>query len=110
MNRRSFLRLGGTSITVIPLFSFPIVGCNPTEVTYPLLQRFIPRETIELIGKKYLQNNPFTDQEFYHKLSENEAADMVKKDFEEDRIVIVSGWVLSITEARLCAVLQVKKQ
>ena len=70
----------------------------------------MPRETIELIGQKYLQNNPFADQEFYRKLSENEAADMVKKDFEEDRVVIVLGWVLSITEARQCAALQIKKK
>lgn len=111
MDRRNFLKLGGTSIAVLPLLSFPMVSCNkPKENPYPLLQDFMPAETIGLIGKVYLQKNTFKDPQFYSGLNKNEAADRVKKDFEEDRIVIVSGWVLSVTEARQCAAIHIKNK
>lgn len=103
MDRRNFLKLGGTSVAVIPFLSFPIAGCSEKENPYPLLQTYMPADTIKLIGKEYLQNNALNDPEFYAHLSKNEAADRVKKDFEEDRVTIVSGWVLSETEARQCA-------
>ena len=58
----------------------------------------MPADTIKLIGKEYLQKNALKDPEFYSGLSKNEAAERLKKDFEEDRVVIVSGWVLSETK------------
>lgn len=108
MDRRNFLRIGGASIAGIPLLSFPIVSHSSKKYTYPILQDFMPKETIKLIGDEYLQRNHFKDQAFYSNLSENEAADLIKKDFEEDRTIIVSGWVLSITEARHCAAIHLK--
>ena len=103
MDRRNFIKLGGTSVAVIPFLSLPIAGCSEKENPYPLLQTYMPADTIKLIGKEYLQKNALKNPEFYSDLSQNEAAERIKKDFEEDRIVIVSGWVLSETEARQCA-------
>ncbi len=110
MDRRYFLKIGGSSIVIIPLFSFPIAGCSRQKNAYPLLEDFMPMETINFIGKEYLQKNAFKDQDFYLNLSKNEAADRVKKDFEEDRVIIVSGWVLSITEAGQCAAIHIKNK
>jgi hypothetical protein len=112
MDRRNFIKLGGTSVAVIPLLSFPVISCssNAKESIYPLLQDYMPSDTIKLIGKEYLQKNELKDPEFYSGLSKNEAAERVKKDFEEDRVVIVSGWVLSETEARQCAAIQIQKK
>ena len=110
MDRRNFIKLGGTSVAVIPLLSFPIAGCNAKENPYPLLQNYMPADTIRLIGKEYLQKNALKNPGFYSDLSKNEAAERVKKDFEEDRIMIVSGWVLSETEAKQCAVIYLQKK
>jgi len=105
MNRRNFIRIGGSSVAAISLSSFPITGCNSKENEYPLLEDFMPKETILLIGNEYLRKNPLPDQNYYSNLSKKEAAEMVRKDFEEGRVVIVSGWVLSVTEAKQCSAL-----
>jgi hypothetical protein len=110
MNRRNFIKLGGTSVVVIPLLSLPVISCNAKENPYPLLQDFMSADSIKLIGKEYLQTNALKDPGFYSDLTKNEAAERVKKDFEEDRIVIVSGWVLSETEARQCAAIHLKNK
>ena len=110
MDRRNFIKLGGTSVAVIPLLSFPIAGCNAKENPYPLLQNYMPADTIRLIGKEYLQKNALKDTEFYSHLSNDKAADMVKRDFEEDRVITVSGWVLSETEAKQCAAIYLQKK
>jgi hypothetical protein len=110
MDRRNFLKLGGTSIAILPYISFSIAGCSQKKNAYPLLQDFMPGETIDFIGKEYLKENELKDPEFYSGLSKNEAADMVKNDFEKDNTIIVSGWVLSITEARQCAANQIKNK
>jgi hypothetical protein len=31
---------------------------------------------------------------------------VIREDFETDRMVVVDGWILSVTEARLCALYQ----
>jgi len=110
MNRRTFIRLGGTSVAVVSLLSFPVMSCKAKENPYPLLQNFMPADTIRLIGKEYLQKNALKDPDFYFNLSNDKAADMVKKDFEEDRVITVSGWVLSETEAKQCAAIYLQKK
>ena len=110
MDRRNFLKLGGTSIAVFPFLSFPLSSCNPNEILYPILQDYMPADTIRLIGKEYLEKNVLEDTDFYSGLGKNETAYKVKKDFEEDHTIIVSGWVLSITEARQCAAIHMKNK
>jgi hypothetical protein len=110
MNRRNFIKLGGTSVAVLPLLSFPMVSCSAKENLYPLLQDYMSADTLKLIGKEYLQKNALKDPEFYSSLSKNEAAARIKKDFEEDRTLIISGWVLSETEAKQCAAIYLQKK
>ena len=110
MHRRNFIKIGGSSVAAISLFSFPIIGCSSRESKYPLLEDFMPKQTIKFIGNEYLQKNSFTEQEYYSNLGKSETADLVKKDFEEDRVIIVSGWVLSVTEARQCAAIHIKNK
>ena len=110
MNRRTFIRLGGTSVAVVSLLSFPVMSCNTKENPYPLLQNYMPADTIRLIGKEYLQKNTLKDPEFYSNLSKNKAADMIEKDFEEDKTIVLSGWILSETEAKQCAAIYLQKK
>ena len=105
MHRRNFIKVGGTSVAAISFFSFPITGCSSKENEYPLLEDFMPKETFMFIGNEYLQKNSFADQNYYSNLSKKETEELVNKDFEHGRIIIVSGWVLSITEAKRCGAL-----
>jgi hypothetical protein len=106
MHRRKFIRISGSSVAAVSFFSFPITGCSSRENKYALLEDFMPKETIMLIGNEYLQkNSSFADQNYYSNLSKKETEELVEKDFEDGRIVIVSGWVLSITEAKRCGAL-----
>src|SRR4051812_40590966 len=105
MHRRNFIRISGSAVAAISLFPLPITSCSSRESEYPLLENFMPKETILFIGNEYLRKNSFTDQKLYSNLSKKEAEETVKKDFEDGRITIVSGWVLSITEAKRCGAL-----
>jgi hypothetical protein len=84
---------------------------------------FIHQESAQAIGHAYLQSNP---REANIRTLENQIAqgiaggytllattskpevsklltDRIRQDFATDQVVKVQGWILSITEARLCA-------
>ena len=122
MKRRDFLRLtayGGLALGV-PF----VAGChahpaNKAIAEPPFLMHIFDRKVLIETGKawlvKYPQENSSskleelliskspiqgsTDAETVHQYFDQEC----RKDFEQGRIDLVDGWVLSVTEARQCA-------
>lgn len=86
------------------------------------LGKFCKEKDLKDIGTKYLQNVP--DENELSKLGQyifkNDAGQLVdsnptaieklfdekiSKDFQTDNTTVVDGWVISVTEARVCGVL-----
>lgn len=124
MHRRTYCGL--TSFAVIGLF-LPLAGCSSPDpdlaqtLSLPYsLATFSEPATIEALGKAYLEMTPeenasktlmdllLSDGENKEIPPTTDSMKMVlqqkiKSDFESGNTIIVSGWVLSITEARQCA-------
>jgi len=129
MTRRNFLRaLGFLSAFSLPGPARALAKPGESRVPGPLGSKlakfFINRESATIVGREYLRRAPReADVRLLVDLicssekgrrAELAKADMEKlrelllqqqrQDFEEGRIVNVQGWILSETEARLCAV------
>lgn len=125
MQRRTFLWLsltGAASLTLPSLScSNKNAGVQKTLAQPKVLFRFCDVKTIKEIGEKYRQLTPAENgadrlQEALlrtaggnGKTTPSDAAlqtqmeQNIKKDFEANRIVRINGWILSVTEARQCA-------
>jgi hypothetical protein len=122
MDRRLFVKLSAASAAVIG-FSL-LEGChfrrtNNAISTPDLLSHVLDKETLNDIGKKYLTlaPNEKNEDDLVAKLLEGSKIDassdgkvittflteQITNDFREGRTLIVSGWILSLTEARQCA-------
>jgi len=127
MERRVFVKL--SAFTALAL-SVPFVqGCGPgakeMAVAQPLLlSHMVDVKAITEAGLTYRKNHPAEDDE--EKLSQlivagqdissvNKEAiqalldKQVTADFRLGKIVLVKGWVLSVTEARQCALFSILK-
>jgi len=122
MKIRFFIQLSAFAAAAI---SFPLLqSCSPSAGEHMLsqpqfLSRLFDKKTISEAGKAYLQKTPAEndDDKLIQLLSGNspitgssdETAihqyldQKVKQDFETGNTVLVKGWVLSVTEARQCA-------
>ena len=121
MRRRDFIHLSTFTAAAI---SFPLLhSCNQTTgntLAKPdFLSRLFNEGTVSDAGSAYLQKAPqendtnkliqlisgnesmakSTDQNIIHQYLDQK----IKNDFAEGNTVLVKGWVLSITEARQCA-------
>jgi hypothetical protein len=118
MHRRTFIHL--SAYTAIAL-TLPLVdSCSPLTdkaLEQPLFfSHLVDLKTIKETGKAYLKlipsekdqatltslllgNDTSKDKKSIQKLLDSR----VKQDFETNKIVTAAGWVLSITEARQCA-------
>lgn len=123
MKRTEFFRLSAFAAAAI---SFPLLSsCNSGRndqkhwADTEFLSRLFDKETIIKAGKDYLKKNPdendadqligllgsnasisnLTDEKAIHEYLHEQ----VKKDFADGNTVMVQGWILSITEARQCA-------
>lgn len=118
MKRRKFLWVTTVASSLVILY--PISGCTTSEksnqiAAVPLtLGQLISSEKISKIGINYRnkfkkENQSFLEDILISKkhLSKNEIinfiSDKINQDFIKDNIVIIDGWVLSITEAQQCA-------
>jgi hypothetical protein len=126
MKRRTFVRLTtGASVA----FYLPNFYCRPktNDFTKTLarpvaLQHICDSHTIMEIGKAYQQQakNENDEAALIKLLSANEQGkpinetmdsnsiaailnQKIQQDFQQNRIVVANGWVLSVTEARQCA-------
>jgi len=132
MKRRKFIRTSTViSISVI----FPIVGCSLNSsstkiVAIPnFLSKICNKDTIIKIGKKYRElikteddKNVLTsilikEKNKFEKINlsvnkmliQESFGLMIENDFKTNNTIIVDGWVLSITEARQCALFSLTK-
>jgi hypothetical protein len=119
MKRRDFIQLSAFTAAAI---SFPLLhSCrstvNENAISQPVfLSRLFDKETINEVGKSYLQKSPqennedklvqllannstTTDEKGIHEYLDK----TIRNDFETGNTITVKGWVLAITEARQCA-------
>ena len=119
MDRRRFLYL--TTATVAGAFTSACApgerGSKEADVSVPQLLAVLGADVVRDIGRRY--RVAFADESSAPRLrasigashagtgligrTQQSVADQVRTDFAEGRIVIVNGWVLSVTEARQCA-------
>jgi hypothetical protein len=124
MNRRNFLLTGaaGVGLTTVSLLS----SCEPSIVSREVLHlpgtagKFCSEKELIQMGKEYMSAHP--DEAGRNRLytqllsvlpQEAKTADKKTlagllanqklKDFSNGDVVVLSGWVLSLTEARQCA-------
>jgi hypothetical protein len=126
MYRRQFLKISSGSL----VFAFlPWMSCRSSD---PELNRKISQPfslsiindvpALKKIGNSYLKKFPLENQEFTlvdllltdtngknisstsdSLVLQQALEEKIKKDFENGKTVVLQGWVLSITEARQCA-------
>ena len=120
MIRRDFLRL---SVAATPAMALALDACR-NNASSPLealaqpdsLYGVMDKTELQAIGKAYLAQTPSTKGSLQTQiLGQNPApgsspdtvsrqiAAIVQQDFSAGRTVILNGWVLSLTEARQCA-------
>lgn len=127
MPRRAFLKLilGAGALWLLPSW---FSGLIPAPFKRQLLQSrlaalFKNRESAQVIGREYLNHSPqeANPQVLLNLLSAGLAIEAelfflarddklrqslerrIRQDFEDEHVVRVRGWLLSATEARLCA-------
>ncbi len=120
MNRKNFIKLaiGGlaTFSASVAYFYLRDVKYNPGLAEPTSLKAIWDSKQIREIGKQYLSQMP--DEKNKRTLVELLSKDLnnnnnvvsislvnakIKQDFETRNTVIVNGWILSVTEARQCA-------
>jgi hypothetical protein len=116
MKRRRFVIV--LSVLFLSVVLFVIVKYYRKLTTPPLanpelLSLILDYKTIRTIGGKYRTKFPKEDNErmltsyltgnLDFQISGSSLSTRILKDFEEGKIVIIDGWVLSVTEARQCA-------
>ena len=119
MERRAFVRLSAyTAMALaIPLIESCAAGSKDKAIAQPLFfshiadiktikeagdayRKLMPGEDDQnILTKELLGAHSTTDSSFIQNLLDSR----VKQDFKSGKIVMVKGWILSITEARQCA-------
>ena len=128
MKRKDFIQLSAfataaLSLPLLPSCNAP--GSDQAMAQLNFLSRLFDEQTIKKTGTSYLQKIPA--EKSHHKLvqllannspiagSSDEKAihqyleEQVKMDFEAGKTVMINGWVLSVTEARQCALFSLIK-
>lgn len=117
MKRRNFIFITAAGVCALIL---PTWSCNNTSFNHllaePELGSFIwDDETIATIGKSFLQQFPNEDSKgklteiLSKQISKNPDKigeilnQEIEQDFKNDRILMLDGWLVSVTEARQCA-------
>ena len=126
MKRRSFiitLLLSLFGLSTFSLIQWIRNSSEDNELAQPkFLSLLCDRSTIHMLGRAYLKLKPNetrvdvllndllpkeSHRVFLKKLdmtkAESQIEKRIKHDFDTDNIVVVQGWVLSVTEARQCA-------
>lgn len=100
MKRRKFICLSAATAAAI---SLPMAGCNTAANEPEMLSALTNEKTLREIGLAYLQQNPAENNEgTLRKLTGNANP---QQDFINGNIIVIRGWVISLTEARQCALL-----
>jgi hypothetical protein len=97
MKRRKFILLSVAAASAVAL---PL-GCGPAHAMPEMLSALADKSTLRAIGRAYLEKFPANKESLQQLVSTAN----VEQDFASGNIVVVKGWVLSVTEARQCALL-----
>jgi hypothetical protein len=122
MKRRDFILLATTGIAAvaIPYYYLRDVEYDGSLAEPKQLSMIWDTETITKIGDNYRLQVPDEKSErtLVKLLSEDISSDAaigksmeqkIKKDFETGNTVMIDGWILSVTEARQCALFSTTK-
>jgi len=128
MKRKDFIQLSAfaTAAISLPLLhSCNAPGSDQAMAQLNFLSRLFDEQTIKKTGISYLQKIPGekNHNKLVRLLADNSAIasssdekaihqyleERIKKDFDEGKTVMINGWVLSITEARQCALFSLVK-
>ena len=126
MKRRSFILLSGlaisaTGVSVVNLFDLSFAA-RGEHAKPKFLSQLCDNDTVRDLGRIFLELNPLEkkrevlETELYGapvNISSLARADILRlqrrlersiyRDFEADETIILKGWILSLTEARQCA-------
>lgn len=119
MDRRSFVGLAGASaLALVTLSCAPGAEYNERSLARPELLEALGAGGVRAIGARYRATHPtesdagalrdaiLASRPWHARLvgeAQSSIADLVRVDFEQGRTVVVDGWLLSVTEARQCA-------
>ena len=121
MERRTFIKLSSFTASAIYITQFE--SCKPGAQTITLSQpqffsHFVNEDVIKQAGANYLKLVPAESnkEKLISVLMENVSAassdivalesamdKKIQNDFDNRNTIIVNGWILSVTEARQCA-------
>ena len=124
MDRRQFLRV--TAAGAVTGLSVPVIGASARgaddrtlrALAYPNLLGVLGAERVHAIGVSYREATPAerdadalrtaiaiarTAEGVGGEHARLDSGALVARDFADERTVLVDGWVLSVTEARQCA-------
>ena len=108
MDRRLFLRTGSIALTALALLPVSALGDVQHADNYPPLQDYVPVEIVLAIGAGYLKLHPDFSGSGLDDLDRSQVVARVQQEFVNDKTVIAGGWLVSETEARLCAMAVLK--
>ena len=116
MKRREFIGIAAAGATgaVLPALGGERPAILGTLLEQPRLLDVLPFRTVYALGERYREMIPTENSEhalrqtLWAELDANtplspQLQDRIQRDFAEGRTVTVNGWVLSLTEARQCA-------
>lgn len=108
MNRRDFILSAAGGLGVVSATTYYFL--RDLEYDHSLASpQFLPliwdAETIKTIGNQYREKFPSeeSEQSLVELLLPKPNEDMIVSDFENGKTVVIDGWILSVTEARQCA-------
>jgi hypothetical protein len=111
MNRRNLILLASAGIGAIalPAAYLKYIGNDHDDLVMPLQLAYLwDVKTLRNIGKQYglqfpKENHPSRLLELLLQDDPKNLDLKIKGDYENNRIVILDGWMLSVTEGRQCA-------
>lgn len=123
MKRRKFLLLSlfGLFISLVAIWYYKFKSATARDLRHPLdLTEICDRKTLINIGntyrkltdennKKYLEELLLKDAEIHNTEIKIGLKTKVTEDFNTGNTILIDGWLLSITEARQCALLSISE-
>ena len=116
MKRREFFGIAAAGLTgaVLPVLGGERPAHSEAVLALPRLLALLPARAVYELGERYCEMTPAENSEhalrraLWAELDANaplapQLEERVRRDFAEARMVTVNGWVLSVTEARQCA-------
>ncbi|MGB5227152.1 hypothetical protein [Eudoraea sp.] len=121
MKRRKFLLLSlfGLLISLVGIWYYKLKSATGRDLRHPIdLAEICDQNTLINIGntyrgltdennKKYLEELLLKDAEIYSSEIKIGLKSKVTEDFTTGNTILIDGWLLSITEARQCALLSI---